>query len=195
MVFQYLEKRDIETFKLVPELDRWLVYRYLTEKTKESAELVPDIHRKFIFYNVSSEEAVKIFIEEGIKHENYHNIFLNLPKKTFEAYEILPEKDKSWAFKYLDERSVKAFKLIPEDGRIWQFRYLDDKNFETISLVERAYYETAAKILIDELKIQKMNLETFKTIPYDFRHYFFQFLEKKIWKLLNCARKAQILNI
>ena len=143
------------------------------EKTKEAAELVPEIHWKFIFYSVSNEEAVEIFKEEGIKQENYLNIFLNLPEKTFEAYEILPEKDKYWAFKYLDERNVEAFKLIPEKkpdeysydkDRINQFRYLDDKSFDTISLVDSNNYGIAAQILIDELNIKNMNLKTFKTI-------------------------------
>ena len=145
LVFQYLENIDIKAFKLIPKLDRWLVFRYLTEKTEEAAELVPEIHRKFIFYNASNEEAIKIYKEEGIKHQNYLNIFLNLPKKTIETFEILPERDRAWAFKYLDERSVDAFKLIPEKNknnnnnyyynkkyRIDVFRFLDDKSFDTI---------------------------------------------------------------
>ena len=86
-----------------------------------------------------------------------------MPFKTLEVFELLPEKDRIWAFKYLDNRSTEAFKLIPLKDRYKCFKYLDSKNMQEISLFpEKVNSEDVSEAL---KYLKTIDFEIFKLFP------------------------------
>ena len=49
LVYKHLDIKDIDSFKLVPQPDRWLVFKYLDTKNLEAFKLVPMEDKKKIF--------------------------------------------------------------------------------------------------------------------------------------------------
>ena len=159
IIFDLLEHKNIEAFKLVPEYYRHEVFQYLDNKNIEALRLIPDNDGE---YSETKRERV----------------FKYLYYKSVEAFKLIRKERRHCVFRYLDEKSLEAFELI-------ESYYCNDYVFEYLDGNTLKDYLTRSNGWKYQIPKTPFTITEFKSVDVDDRLWKFLFLDKKISKLLN----------
>ena len=183
--FQFLEKKDLEAFKLVSKKD--YVFPYLDKKDLEAFKLCPT-SSNFKYLDHKSLEAFKLMDDYG-KAKN----FCYLDNKSIEAFKLIGYFDCYKVFDYIDVETFKylisndiyygldkkitleEFKKLDFNNdycgntRWWKFFFLDNKSIEAFKLIPTKDRYKAFKFL------DNRNKQAFELIPPEDREKAFQY--------------------